>query len=212
MNKKYIVFDLDDTLYYEIDFLCSAFKSIAKNIAEDDFEDLYKTMLEIYNDKNDVFEFLSKAYNCDKQLLLKLYREHFPDIGLRNQVRETLELLKNNNVKMGLLTDGRSLTQRNKIKALKIESYFDKIIISEEFGSEKPNESNYAIFVEEGFDYYYIADNPKKDFISPNILGWKTIMIEDDENKKIHKLSNVLQEKWYAQKKTNWEYLYDLIN
>jgi putative hydrolase of the HAD superfamily len=28
-----------------------------------------------------------------------------------------------------------------------------------------------------GLQYIYIADNPAKDFVAPNLLGWKTVQI-----------------------------------
>lgn len=212
MNKKYIVFDLDDTLYYELDFLKSAYKEIAQTISKNNFEPILEQMLNLYADNEDVFGYLSLKYSFPKDDLLKIYREHFPEVNLRKEVREILDRLQNDDVKMGLLTDGRSLTQRNKIKALGIEKYFNKIIISEEFGSEKPDEKNYRIFLEPGYEYYYVADNPKKDFITPNILGWHTVMIEDDEKKRIHKIPDLLDEKWIAEKILRWNYFYKLIN
>ncbi|WP_379965011.1 HAD family hydrolase [Epilithonimonas sp. UC225_85] len=211
MNKKYIVFDLDDTLYYEFDFLKSAYKEIAGYLSKDNSDELHQQMLDLYAKKADVFGILSSEYSCSKELLLKMYREHFPDINLREGVTEILETLKNDNIRMGLLTDGRSLTQRNKIQALGIEKYFDKIIISEEFGSEKPDEKNYTVFLESGFDYFYVADNPKKDFVTPNALGWQTIMIEDDEKKRIHAIPGNLDQKWIAEKILRWNYFYNLI-
>lgn len=211
MNKRYIVFDLDDTLYYELDFLKSAYKEIAEYISKEDSDSIYENMLSLYHRQSDVFGFLASEYNCSKELLLKIYREHYPHITLRSGVLEVLEYLRKNKVRMGLLTDGRSLTQRNKIKALGIEKYFDKIIVSEEFGSEKPNENNYKIFMDEDFEYFYVADNPKKDFIVPNKLGWRTVMIEDDQRKRIHLIPDNLEPKWIAEKIGSWDYFYNLI-
>lgn len=212
MTKKYIVFDLDDTLYYELDFLKSAYKEIAEHISDEESEVLFQKMFDLYNNNEDVFGFLALEYNCSKESLLKIYREHFPTINLREGVREILEHLKKDNIRMGLLTDGRSLTQRNKIKSLDLEKYFEKIIVSEEFGSEKPNENNYRIFIDGDCDYFYVADNPKKDFVAPNKLGWRTIMIEDDQKKRIHKIPNDLDPKWKAEKIVSWNYFYNLIN
>ncbi|MFC4688709.1 HAD family hydrolase [Epilithonimonas pallida] len=210
--NKYIVFDLDDTLFYEVDFLKSAYKEIAKKLVPDDnYISLYNEMLELYYKQQDVFGILASKFHSSKEVLLTLYREHFPDINLRDGVKDILNKLKDENIKMGLLTDGRSVTQRNKIKALDIENYFDKIIISEEFGSEKPDKKNYNVFLEPGYEFFYIADNPKKDFITPNLLGWKTIMIEDNEGKKIHAIPNILQEKYNAEKTVSWQYFYALI-
>jgi putative hydrolase of the HAD superfamily len=88
---------------------------------------------------------------------------------------------------LGLVTDGYSKTQRNKLKALEIEELFDLVVISEEFGSAKPSEANFAVFHQFKTDqYYYIADNPAKDFVSPNALGWQTICLID-AGKNIHK-------------------------
>ena len=63
---------------------------------------------------------------------------------------------------------------------------FDKIIISEELGSSKPDERNFTFFLEEqACEYFYIADNVKKDFITPNKLGWTTVCLLDS-GKNIH--------------------------
>ena len=104
---------------------------------------------------------------------------------------------------MGLLTDGRSVQQRNKINALKLNAWFSEIIISEEFGSEKPNMNNYKYFEKIFGDgtYYYIADNINKDFISPNNLGWTTICLKDN-GLNIHKQDVSLIDKKYLAKYT----------
>lgn len=211
MNKKYIVFDLDDTLYYELDFLKSAYREIAQALSPADPQNLLIEMLSKYKNQEDVFGFLSVEYSCTKEELLKMYREHFPDISLRKGVREILDQLQKDQVKMGLVTDGRSLTQRNKINALQIEPYFEKIVISDELGSEKPDERNFRIFVEDEYDYIYVADNPQKDFVTPNILGWKTVMIEDDEEKRIHRIPDNLDPLFEAQQVVRWKYFYNLI-
>lgn len=187
IKDKYIVLDLDDTLYWELDFLKSAFQEIALHIGQDN--GLYEKMLTLYKAKENVFEFLERTYAFPIGKALGMYRNHFPNIILHDGAIELLNLCEKNNYKMGLLTDGRSVTQRNKIKALNIEHYFSKIIISEEFGSTKPNLANYEIFLEEekqgNCQFYYIADNPSKDFISANQLGWVTICLIGNE-KNIH--------------------------
>ena len=83
---------------------------------------------------------------------------------------------------MGVLTDGRSIQQRNKLEALGIENFISEIVISEEIGSEKPNLKNYKHFEKVFGDgqYYYIGDNIKKDFITPNNLNWITIRVLDN--------------------------------
>lgn len=163
---------------YEIDFLKSAYKEIADIISPND-ENLYKKMLEMYHCGEDVFLFLEKKYpDFTKERLLKIYRNHFPNLTLNDDAESILNLCKSKNYKIGLITDGRSVTQRNKLKALNIEGFFDKIIISEEFGSTKPNQRNFLAFQEPDIDtYFYIADNPKKDFVTPNKLNWVSVCL-----------------------------------
>lgn len=179
--KKVIVFDLDDTLIYEINFLNSAFREISKFIDPDNATSIYNYMVLCYKESKNVFEELLLIYPLIlKGELLTIYRNHFPSIELNDGVIEVLNYCKEKSFFLGLISDGRSITQRNKLAAIGIISFFDKIIISEEFGSEKPTLENYKIFFEiEAEEYFYIADNPKKDFISPNILGWSTVCLKD---------------------------------
>lgn len=181
MKTKYLIFDLDDTLIYEIDFLKSAFRSIARKLDASDSITLYEKMWLDYRNKEDVFgNLINKYSNVTKDSLLNDYRNHYPTISLIEGVNEVLFWTKQLNYKLGVITDGRSVTQRNKLQATQIESLFDKIVISEEFGSTKPNEGNYSFFHEEKIDsYYYIGDNPKKDFITPNRLGWTSVCLLD---------------------------------
>lgn len=187
MKNKYIIFDLDDTLVYEIDYLESAYLDIAKTIDTLNYQLLHNNMLSWYHSKLNVFDLLIENYPLQKDLnLLELYRNHFPTIVLNEGAIEVLEHFRSKGYKLGVITDGRSITQRNKLKSLSIENKFDKIVVSEEFGSSKPDFRNFNNFVEDGIsDYYYIADNPTKDFITPNKLGWTSICLLNN-GKNIH--------------------------
>lgn len=177
-----IVFDLDDTLYNELDYLKSAYIEISKELEPNHWEQLFTQLFSLYRNKQDVFEFICSTYALDKEKLIKRYRNHKPNIEPFKGVLETLQKIKDKKGKLAIITDGRSITQRNKLKKLGLLPYLDFIVISEEIGSEKPNESNYKA-VENHFElkiYYYIADNFKKDFITPKNLGWKTIALIDN--------------------------------
>ena len=197
MKTKYIIFDLDDTLAYEIDYLQSAYKEIAENVDKVNSENLRLEMLNTYHNGLNVFEILIQKYpNSTKEELLNIYRTHFPDIQFIEGANDLLDDIKNKGYKIGLITDGRSITQRNKLRALGIEGLFDLIIISEEFGSTKPDERNYKAFIVDDIsEYFYIADNPKKDFLTPNKLGWTSICLLDKGNN-IHPQNFDLDEKY----------------
>lgn len=188
MKDKYVVFDLDDTLFYEIDYLESAYKEIAYKLDKLNSEILTREMYEWYCDGENVFDLLVESYpTVSKNHLLDWYRNHIPNVKLIDGASDLLLNLKSKDYSLGLITDGRSVTQRNKLRALGIEDIFDLIVISEEFGSSKPDQRNFQAFVRDAEgSYFYIADNPQKDFITPNALGWSTIALKD-KGKNIHK-------------------------
>lgn len=190
-EHSFIIFDLDDTLYGEIDFVSSAFLEIAAQIEPSNTIVLHEKMMGLFEDKKNVFEYLLTSYPHQKNLtlpiLLNTYRNHFPDIKLREDASQFINHLRRKNIPIGLITDGRSITQRNKLKALSIEHLFHDIIISEEFGSEKPCEKNFLYFETKYPEarFTFIGDNTKKDFVSPEKLHWQMVCIKD-QGRNIH--------------------------
>jgi putative hydrolase of the HAD superfamily len=183
MSNKTIVFDLDDTLVKEIDFLKSAFFEIA-SVIENEGYSLYQQMMVWYFDKENVFQNLVSLYpDLSIDSLKSSYRKHLPNFEHYKYIKDFLNELKQKGYKLGLITDGFSVTQRNKITSLGVVDLFDLIIISEEFGTEKPHEENYTAFHQFNSDaYYYVGDNLKKDFVTPNRIGWVTICLLDNGN------------------------------
>ncbi|QZE12873.1 HAD family hydrolase [Halosquirtibacter laminarini] len=181
------VFDLDDTLFSEYDFLCSGFRVISNHFKEFKNDKVYQEMIQCYKRNEDVLGLLDTKYPCviTKEQFLSLYRFHHPDIELKRGVLSSFAKIKEIGGKIAIITDGRSKTQRNKIKALGINSFIDKLIISEELGTSKPDKDNF-LSVQSSFtseDHFtYVGDNIRKDFVTPNRLGWNTIGIRDDGN------------------------------
>ena len=189
MSERVICFDLDDTLYKEIDYLQSAFREIAAYIARTGHgstDDNYLLMLDAYRRGESPFQTTNRRLNIDLPVdnYLKIYREHKPDIHLSAETYATLSALKARGFTLGLITDGRSLTQRNKIAALGLDSFFpeENIVISEEIGSEKPSGLNYRHISDRYKDarFAYVGDNLTKDFVTPARLGWTSICLLDN--------------------------------
>ena len=219
-NKKIIIFDLDDTLYCEIDYLISAYKEIAMNIETKYFvSNVFPFMLKTFYDEKNVFEELNKKYSLDipVEKYLFQYRNHIPHICLIRETKEVLvTLLKSESCILGLLTDGREITQKNKIKALGLEQFIreENIVISETFGSAKPSLNNYLYFQQkyDNAEFIYVGDNVNKDFITPNQLNWITICLLDS-GKNIHKQDFSLDSKYLSQYKiSNMKELLKLFN
>lgn len=192
MSKKVIIFDLDDTLILEKDYVKSGFSVVAKKLSGK----VSKKVLEIFNDmmvlfeedSNLLFNRLLDSYNINysKEDILKfieIYRNHKPNINLLPDAKEILEYLYKNGYRMGMITDGYAITQRRKLETLDIEKKFEHIVVTDELGREfwKPSEVPYKLMKEKmGVEYsqmVYIGDNPTKDFISANKLGILTVQI-----------------------------------
>ncbi len=177
-----VVFDLDDTLYNELDFLKSAYSHIARELEPIRYNELLVLMLSLYRSKENVFEIIAARYGLHKEALIEMYRRHTPNITLFEGAQNLLKEIKRKKGKIGMVTDGRVQTQMAKINALGISDLLDKIVISEEIGTEKPAHANFK-FIENslmGTTYHYIADNLKKDFLAPNALGWITSGLIDN--------------------------------
>lgn len=189
---KVICFDLDDTLYKEIDYLSAAYQVISKAVFGDEWDVYYAQMLKWYEAGEDVFQNACDLVpGLEKASLLQMYRCDVHELTLPAEVEEVLSSLQSGGARLGIITDGRSVTQRNKIEALGLKKYFadEDIIISEEFGSEKPSPANYEYFMRlypDASGFMYVGDNLKKDFIAPNALGWETVCLLDD-GRNIHK-------------------------
>ncbi len=189
---KCIVFDLDDTLYDEIDYYKSGFTVISHEAAKEfGLKDkaVFDVLWEVFNSGNHKTTFNETAEKLgvvlDKnyiEKLINIFRNHNPAIVLPCETRTVLEDLKSR-YKLGLITDGYLPAQEYKVKALDVKKYFDCIIYTESLGRAfwKPSPVSFQkllarlnVFSEQ---CVYVADKLRKDFLAPNKLGFKTIRI-----------------------------------
>jgi putative hydrolase of the HAD superfamily len=188
-----VAFDLDDTLYDEVDYCRSGFHAVAKFLAGCLPAQSTKTILDALwgqfssSNRSTTFDAAldSLGIKHDENLiqtLVQVYRNHRPEISLPEDSKEILSQLSSG-YKLGLLTDGFLPAQRLKVQALGIEKYFKAIIYTEELGREfwKPSPVGFQKLMEvldcKAEAAVYVADNEKKDFIAPNELGIATIQI-----------------------------------
>ena len=188
-NNTHIVFDLDDTLYKEIDFVKSAYVYINNYINSRFNIDLSKNIKKCLAREANFFDLINSKLLPDQNFpiekYLELYRFHYPDIKLSKDTSVFLEKILSHNIDFSIITDGRSISQRNKIKALGLYDLVKNIIISEETGFEKPHLNNFKILnrIYSNKKLIYIADNTSKDFLAPNSLNWDTIcLINNGQN------------------------------
>jgi putative hydrolase of the HAD superfamily len=192
--KPHVVFDLDDTLYVELDYVFSAFEFVGQMVSR-----LYGVTsaakeLRRLHSAGDTAPL--QSYWLDKALpadalgdCIAAMRAHCPNIRLREDARALIATLDSIGIPWSILTDGRSVTQRQKIIALGLNEASRSIYISQERGVSKPALAAFTQ-IERDFSeigrFFYVADNPAKDFLAPNKLGWMTIMLSDSGSN-IHK-------------------------
>lgn len=196
MNNKIILFDLDDTLISEKDYIDSGFKTISTFFSRKynlSSEEVYLTLKTLFKKStNKIFNRLFENYNIPYEEsnikdLVRKYREHLPNIELLNDAELLIKELKRRNIRMGIITDGYKETQSKKIKVLGLENDIEKIIITDELGKEywKPDKRSFQTMKEyfkcEYSSMIYIGDNIKKDFITPNNLGMISIQVDREE-------------------------------
>jgi putative hydrolase of the HAD superfamily len=180
-----VVFDLDDTLYPERDFVQSGFRAVAKMIEHECSVDVFPRLQSLFDDAaSDPFAAVISEHQLpiSKTRLIDTYRTHAPQLTLRPEIRALLASLTTQGHAIGILTDGRSRTQRNKICALGLDAWTEAIVISEEIGSEKPAARNYQYFEKRygSGAYVYVGNDLSKDFLAANRLGWQTVCVLDD--------------------------------
>lgn len=184
-RRRLIAFDLDDTLYNEIDFVLSGYRCVADLIRERCGVDVFSFMKDAFVPDRDVFSLTIEHFRLtlDKQILIDTYRSHCPDIRLSDETVAALRHLSEI-CRLALITDGRSATQRAKCRALRLERFIDPSdwIISDETGSAKPALAGYLYFELKypGYTYTYVGNNLLKDFIAPNRLGWQAVCLLDN--------------------------------
>ena len=180
-----MIFDLDDTLYSEKDYVKSGCKAVASYIGKEEVADRFWS--NFINGLPMFDEYLEQIGSLElKTEFLKIYRSHKPEIHLYEGVLELIKYLKNNGIKVGIITDGRPEGQRNKIAALGLDKLIEDIIITDELGGlqfRKPNDIAFRIMQCRWRIPYeqliYVGDNPKKDFQAVRQLGMEGIYFEN---------------------------------
>lgn len=179
-----VIFDLDDTLYSEKDYVRSGYQKIAEYF--DDLSLAGEMWGVFLNGGKAIDEVLAaKDLLGRKDEALHIYRFHTPTIKLYPGVPEMLERIRENH-KIGIITDGRPEGQRAKLAALNLT--VDAVIITDDLGGiefRKPCPKAYEI-MQRIFDIpfskmVYVGDNIKKDFVSPQRLGMESIFFNNKD-------------------------------
>ena len=196
-----LVFDVDDTLYEQIAPFENAYKSLfdmdidmekfyilSRYYSDVKFEasrngDMTMDEYHIYRIQEaakDLGVFLTDEQALSMQ---REYKKNQQKLQMSNITKSILELAKENNVKLGIITNGPSEHQWSKIEALGVESWINRenIIVSGDYGINKPDDRIFKIMKEKlqlpNDSLYYIGDSIENDVVGANNAGWKSIWI-----------------------------------
>lgn len=179
-----VIFDLDDTLYSEKEYVRSGYKKLAKKFGEPEIEDELWSAFVRHEPAVDVV--LEKHGLSDRKAeALGIYRNQDPDIHPYPGVLEMLKRIEKSK-KVAIITDGRPEGQRAKLRALGLEKV--PFVITDELGGveyRKPNLKAFKMMFEKlnTLPEYaaYIGDNIHKDFIAPEKLGMWCIWFKNKD-------------------------------
>jgi len=186
-----LVFDLDDTLYDESQFVRSGFASVSRFLAPAlgvSEGNLFARMCLILEKqgRGRVFDAIMAEHNesgaPSVSKCVEVYRDHTPTIELTNEVRECLRILSKH-FPMYLVTDGDPDVQKRKIAALRLDQYFNGFFPTWSYGLEagKPSLSCFNMIRQienvSWREITYVGDDPHKDFVSLRMVGARTVRI-----------------------------------
>lgn len=183
------IFDLDDTLYDERQYVESGFKAVAHYAYmrwKLPYHESFNQLVQLLDSqgRGHIFNDFLASHNILTQnavnACIKTYRLHLPALTLPDT---HLHLLKQLPTPRYLVTDGHKIVQQNKVAALGIAPLFKRVFITHRFGIRHAKPSTYCFEKIkkaencEWRDMVYIGDNPAKDFVNLNKLGMKTIRV-----------------------------------
>ena len=188
-------FDLDDTLFSEADYVESGLRAAGALVDAEapgpEAAGAFLVALWRRERARDAFQQLLRARGLEEDgwlaRLKEAYRSHRPQLRPREGVSEALGRLLDRGARLALLTDGDLEVQRRKWSALRMPFPFAPVVFTDEMGRPywKPHPWGFERVMEAypaTARFFYVGDNPAKDFIAPNRLGWTTVMVRDGRN------------------------------
>ncbi len=185
-----LIFDLDDTLYLERDFVMSGYRAVAEHIAGSgicDIDSAFRCMTESFSTRGrqNVFPALIDKFpgiSATLPELVEVYRQHSPVIFL---FPGYLGLLKEftSQYRLGVITDGLPAVQARKVRALGLNGIMNKVIYTWTYGAdkEKPHPLSFSMMLESlrarPESALFVGDNPEKDCKGAHKAGIKCVQV-----------------------------------
>lgn len=201
---KAVLMDLDNTLYNyypphkkALSETYKIFNKKIKKISKEKFTRLFNlSRIEIHQElsgtassHNRMLYFqrlIEKTHNTvEPRFILQLYNVYWNNflkkMKLDKGVLDTLKKLKNQDLKIVLVSDLTTNIQLRKMQKLKITPYIDFLVTSEEAGSEKPHSIMFLLSLRKlnllPQETIFVGDDDDKDISGANSSGISTVWI-----------------------------------
>ena len=188
MNPRAILFDLDDTLNDRqatlkilVEHFLQEFRLKLEPISVADALLEYQRLdAGGYRPRDQVHAMLATSLPwlepMNSETLLEFWYDLFPRLSIpMPQARETLIALKAREIKLGLVTNGKSKVQNEKVDALELREFLDLILASEEVGIKKPDPRIFEMALErlqfEAPQVWMVGDHPVNDVLGARGAG-----------------------------------------
>lgn len=187
---RLIVFDLDDTLYPEREYAVSGLRAVGEWwVSEGGDPAFARVAVRLFEQgrRGDIFnaalsELGARATPDLVASMVAVYRSHEPELGLYPDAAWALGHFRHEH-QLAVITDGYLEAQQRKVHALGVEALVDAVFYTDALGREhwKPSPRAFLLAMERfgrfPSECVYVGDNPAKDFIAPNRLGWSSVRI-----------------------------------
>ena len=191
---KGVIFDIDDTLYFERDYVRSGFQAVANYLScyhAIDSQTAFSFLWACFQTgkRGNTFDLLIEATpglvpHVTPQDLVMIYRSHQPTINIIPEMANLMDDLQRMGIPMGVISDGPIEAQSHKVEALGLSRWMKVICLTDQWGKAywKPHPRAYEACEKElnlsGSELVYVADNAKKDFEAPSRRGWHMIHLQ----------------------------------
>lgn len=226
-------FDVDDTLYDQFIPFKKAFIEIFPKIKT---LPIYQIFIKFRKYSDKIFEasqsgqvtinemYIYRIQAALKEYYLEIDEAHAlafqtkyyvyqQDITTSNAIKDILDLLKDNHIGIGIITNGPACHQMEKLRRLKMSNWvaLEDIYISSVVGYSKPDPQIFNLIADK--DCIYVGDSYENDVIGAKNANWKCIWLNkkglkamdikpdyevNDEEALLNLISKIVKE--YAQK------------
>ncbi|WP_159649336.1 HAD family hydrolase [Erysipelothrix aquatica] len=201
-----LIFDLDNTLYFRETAFLNAIQDVFPAVANQDISTLFEhfehfSAVYFEHHERKLIDFVTmrrlriqatlRSYDIDissedAAKWQQSYERNQYALSLSDDVVAILDWCKNERIPIGIITNGNTAHQTQKIKNLNLEQWFQShlIVISESFGVAKPNRAIFDYMHSKLPDNptYYIGDDYEKDIVGAHKAGWRSIWFSQKQH------------------------------